>query len=84
MALDALEAARWRYTTAYAVYARASKHVAKMFAAGLNPSAEELGDEANATEELATARRELLNATSHLVCRSGSSALAYGNIQPSR
>ena len=67
MASDALEAARWRYSVAYAAYARASKHVAKMFAAGLNPSPAEIGDEASATEELATARRELLNAISHLL-----------------
>ena len=67
MASDAFEAARWRYTAAYAVYARASKHLAQTFAAGLNPSAEEIRDEASATEELATARRELLNAISHLL-----------------
>ena len=67
MASDALEAARWRYTAAYAAYARASKHVTKMFAAGLNPSAQEIRDEASATEALATARRELLNAITHLV-----------------
>lgn len=47
--------------------ARTSQHVARMFAAGLNPSAAEIGDEANATEKLATARRELLNAISHLL-----------------
>ena len=65
MASDAFEAVRWRYTAAHAVYARASKHLAKMFAAGLTPSAEEIRYEASATEELATARRELLNAMRH-------------------
>ena len=67
MASDAFEAVRWRYTAAYAVYARASKHLGRVFAAGLAPSAEEIRDEASATEELATARRELLNAMSHLL-----------------
>ena len=61
MASDALEAARSRYTAAYAAYARAAKRVAKMLADGLSPSAELISDEAKATENLATARREFLD-----------------------
>ena len=61
MATDALEAARLRYTAAYAAYARASKRVAKMLADRMAPSAEAISDEAKASEKLASARREYLN-----------------------
>ena len=66
MAQDAFEAARSRYTAAYEAYQQASKRVAQKLASGLVPSAEEVDYEAKATEQLAAARRELLNVMTRL------------------
>ena len=67
MAPDALEAARSRYTAAYDAYSQASKRVTQKLASGLIPSADEVQDEAKATEQLAAARRELLSVVTSLV-----------------
>jgi hypothetical protein len=67
MASDALEGARSRYTAAYAVYDDASKRVTQKLEGGRSPSAEEIGDEAKAIEQLADARRELLDVMSRLM-----------------
>jgi hypothetical protein len=61
MSPDALEAARLRYTAAYEAYQTATKHVAEKLATGLVPYAKEIDDEAKAAEQLAIARRELLD-----------------------
>jgi hypothetical protein len=66
MAPSALEAARSRYTAAYEAYLHASKRVAETLAKGQLPSAEEIQHEARATEQLAIARRELLDVMTRL------------------
>ena len=62
MAPDALETARSRYTAAYEAYQQASKRVAEKLSSGLGPSAEDIEHEVQATERLAVARRDLLDA----------------------
>ena len=62
MAPDAMEAVRSRYKAAYEAHQLASKRVAQKLANGLTPSSEDIGDEAKATEQLAAARRDLLEA----------------------
>ena len=59
---DALEAARSRYKAAYAAYREETERVAQKLANGIRPSVEEVLAEARATEELAAARRDLLDA----------------------
>jgi hypothetical protein len=59
---DALEAARSRYRAAYVAYLERARRVAGKLENGLAPSVEEIMEEANATEELAAARRALLDA----------------------
>jgi hypothetical protein len=69
MTPNALDAARSRYTAAYDAYEQASKRLAQKLARGATPSAEEVDDEAKATEQLAAARRDLLNAMTRLAPR---------------
>ena len=66
MTPDALEAARSRYSAAYEAYEQAGKCVADKLARGLIPSAEDIGAEAKAIEQLAVARREFLDAMTFL------------------
>ena len=62
MSPDALEVARSQYTAAYEAYQQATKRVAEILESGLIPSGNELSDEAKAAEQLAVARRALLDA----------------------
>jgi hypothetical protein len=62
MAPDNLKAARSRYMIAYDAYQHVSKRVAQKLASGLTPSAEEVEEEGKAIEQLAVARRHLLEA----------------------
>jgi hypothetical protein len=64
---DALEIARSRYRAAYAAYLERARRVAEKIDNGLAPSVEDVMEEANATEELAVARRELLDAMAKMV-----------------
>jgi hypothetical protein len=64
---DALEPARSRYNAAYAAYVDCARRVAQKLKTGLTPSADEMMEEAKATEQLALARRELLDAISKLL-----------------
>jgi hypothetical protein len=59
---DALEPARSRYKVAYAKYLECAHQVAKKLEQGLAPSVDEVLEEAKATEQLALARRALLDA----------------------
>jgi hypothetical protein len=63
---DAFEAARSGYRAAYKEYRQARQRVAQKLRAGLIPSAEEVEQEAKATEHLAVARRELLDVITRL------------------
>jgi F0F1-type ATP synthase membrane subunit b/b' len=62
MQSKALETARARYTAAYEAYQRASRRVAEKLKNGLVPSANEIAQEATATEALGAARRTLIDA----------------------
>jgi hypothetical protein len=62
MESDALTAARLRYAAAYAAYQECARRVALKLESGLGPSTEEILEEARATDHLAAARRELLDA----------------------
>jgi hypothetical protein len=66
MARDALEAARARYTVAYEAYQQAAQRVARRLGNGRAPSAQEVEDEGKAIEQLAAARRELLDVITRL------------------
>ena len=66
---DALEAARSRYRAAYAAYLERARRVAEKLENGLRPPVDEIMEEAKATEELAAARRELLDAMAGLLPR---------------
>ena len=61
MVSDALEAARERYRAAYAAYLACTQRVAQYLEKGLTPSAQEIIEEAKATEQLAAARRDFLD-----------------------
>ena len=58
---DELKAARVRYTVAHESYQQVARRIAEKLAAGLNPTAEEVQEEAKAVERLGAARRELLD-----------------------
>jgi hypothetical protein len=64
MAPEELKAARARYTMAHEAYQQVAKRIAEKLAAGLNPTAEEVQEEAKAVERLGAARRELLDVMS--------------------
>ena len=64
---DALEAARSHYNAAYAAYLERARRVAQKLENGLTPSVEEVMEEAKATEHLAAARRELLDAMAKML-----------------
>jgi hypothetical protein len=66
MARNELEAARSRYTAAYEAYQKAAKRVAQELKNGRIPSAEEVEAESEAIEELAVARRSLLDSVTRL------------------
>jgi hypothetical protein len=66
MASNALEAARERYRAAYAAYVERAQRVAQDLEKGLTPSVQEVLAEAQATERLATARRDVLDAMARM------------------
>jgi hypothetical protein len=66
MAPDALEAARSRYAEAYEAYQQASRRVAEKLANGLIPTGTEIESEGKAAQQLAVARRGLLDAMAKL------------------
>jgi hypothetical protein len=56
------EGIRLRYIEAYEMYQRASRRVAEKLRNGVSPSAQEIEEEATATEALSAARRTLMDA----------------------
>lgn len=62
MESDALQAARSRYKAAYAIYVDCAQRVTQKLQSGLTPTADDIIEEAKATEQLAAARRDLLDA----------------------
>ena len=71
MESDALSVARARYEAAYDAYQECVRNVRQKLNSGADLPAEEILEEAKATERLATARRELLDAIAKAAARSG-------------
>lgn len=63
---NALETARLRYRAAYDAYRERARRVAQKLEKGSVPTADEIADEARATEQLGEARRRLLDAMAEL------------------
>ena len=69
MTPDELKSAQSRYVAADEAYQRAARRVAQKLKDGRAPSAEEIEDEVDASEELAVARRLLLDLITRLAPR---------------
>ena len=68
---DALEPALSRYRAAYTTYLERTQRVAEKLGKGSTPAVDEIMEEAKATEELAIARRELLEAIAKILPPTG-------------